>query len=161
MKILYCSVQDKNTENLLVSPLKDWAPTLELLGYAHLHDLFVEFPILHHETTALVFFISKNCRIDTLLSHKDLLKDQKLFLIFPSSDIEGIKQAHLLYPRFIGYSDSDVHDLNAVLNKFLHNESRRNSGQLPEFPLKPFIKENPMIETLDPKGLTTRVKNTT
>ena len=54
-----------------------------------------------------------------MISIKHLLSDIRLVLIVPDSEEETIAQGHQLYPRFMGFRDSDFERMGDVLKKML------------------------------------------
>jgi hypothetical protein len=54
-----------------------------------------------------------------ILAIRDLLRDIRIILVLPDRDENTIAQGHILRPRFLCYTDSDLADVSAVLKKCL------------------------------------------
>ncbi len=61
-----------------------------------------------------------------ILAMGDLLEDIKTIIIIPDRKPHTIARAHTLYPRFIGYNDSDFKDVCAVVSKMLGKNYLQN-----------------------------------
>ncbi|MCE5336791.1 MAG: hypothetical protein LLG06_19610 [Desulfobacteraceae bacterium] len=84
----------------------------------------------HRIAVAVLFIATKNDLLG-LLQQSNPLRDIRTILILPDRDIKTAIAGHVLYPRFISYTDGDFGDVTAVLAKMIRNLSMdRLQGQL-------------------------------
>ena len=67
----------------------------------------------------VVLFIKNQKELQDLLAFHDLLTDFRLILILPDRNKDTIKRAHGLRPRFLTFSDGNMNDVTAVLQRML------------------------------------------
>ena len=60
-----------------------------------------------------------------ILAIRDLFRDIRIILVLPDRDENTIAQGHILRPRFLCYSDSDLADVSAVLKKYLARDAAK------------------------------------
>ncbi len=73
----------------------------------------------NHSKVIAVLFISDRLELEKIVSFAEVLHDVKTILVLPDREPDTISIGHTLYPRFIGYADSDLQDVAAVLDKML------------------------------------------
>lgn len=76
-----------------------------------------------HDGCLLVLLVSAQQDLWELLRLRKLLFDFRIILVLPDQAQETLSLAHLIYPRFITYIDSDFQDIAAVLNKLSRGAS--------------------------------------
>jgi hypothetical protein len=67
-------------------------------------------------------------KLSQLLTIKELFKDIDLILVLNKRDHETIALSHLLRPRFITYTDSDLLDVASVFIKMKERYMARLQG---------------------------------
>lgn len=78
---------------------------------------------------AAVLLVSTRDELTSLLSICDLFSDIRLIILLPDRAEETISKGHRLYPRYLGYIDSDFSDVAAVLVKMLASERGSKPGE--------------------------------
>lgn len=73
----------------------------------------------NHSEVIAVLFISDRIELEKIVGFAEVLHDVKTILVLPDREPDTISMGHALYPRFIGYADSDLQDVAAVLDKML------------------------------------------
>lgn len=73
-----------------------------------------------------VFHVRTVDELEALTTRRELLADFRTILILPDSKERTIAGGHMLKPRFVVYSDSDLPDASVVLGKMLQI-SRQNA----------------------------------
>lgn len=87
--------------------------------YRSIEDLTNRFRYRSHDIAAAVLVASSTSDLKSLTLMRDLFEDTRIILILPDGDRQTISLGHSLYPRFIGYSDGNMGDIAAVINKIL------------------------------------------
>jgi hypothetical protein len=72
--------------------------------------------------TIMIFHIHSKDELEALIARRDLLEDFRTILILPDSDASTISRGHLLRPRFVVYSDSDLPGASFVLGRMLQGK---------------------------------------
>ena len=80
------------------------------------------------ESTAIVV-VAAPYDLRALSDHRSILRDIRLLLILPDHKRETVSSGHKFFPRFIGYADSDLADVAAVLGNLV-NRKKGTSGRL-------------------------------
>jgi hypothetical protein len=76
-------------------------------------------------TSLLAVLLPKDPQeLTALIQMRHLLRLVRIVLILPNREMETISNSHILRPRYIGYSDSDMSDVAAVLNKMAQTEKQ-------------------------------------
>lgn len=76
---------------------------------------------LHEDEYVVILNASCMDEFKDILSMRELLRDIKSILILPDNSQETVAKGHLLRPRFISDSQSNFHDVAAVLSRMLDN----------------------------------------
>ena len=59
--------------------------------------------------------------LSALVDCRHLLRDMRIIVVLPDNQLPTITTAHLLRPRYIGYSDGDFYDVVAVMSRMVRN----------------------------------------
>ena len=63
-----------------------------------------------------------NKELASLIQMRHLLRDMRIVLILPNRDDKTISDSHILRPRYVSYSDGDMSDVAAVVQKMATTE---------------------------------------
>ncbi len=72
--------------------------------------------------TIAVFHVTERGELESLIARRDLLEDFRTILILPDNEEGTTAMGHILRPRFVIYSDSDLPDASVVLGKMLQGQ---------------------------------------
>ena len=72
------------------------------------------------DISILVLLVQKKQDLSDLLLIRNHIIGHRVIMVVPDQEPDTLSKAHLLYPRFLTYMDSDFEDLNAVLDKMTH-----------------------------------------
>jgi hypothetical protein len=77
-----------------------------------------------------VFHITVIDELGALITRRDLLADFRTILVLPNCEESTTALAHVLRPRFVIYSDSDLPDASVVLGKMLQGKKNDATADL-------------------------------
>lgn len=69
--------------------------------------------------TIAIFHITSRGELEALITRRDLLEDFRIIMILPDNEEITTAMGHILRPRFVVYSDSDLPDASVILGKML------------------------------------------
>lgn len=69
--------------------------------------------------TIAVLHIRSREELEALITRRNLLEDFRIIMILPDNDEVTTAMGHILRPRFVVYSDSDLPDASVILGKML------------------------------------------
>jgi hypothetical protein len=99
---------------------QSWYGQVEI--YYTLNKFYQRFTRAGSSSAVTVLLLSSRQELENLVQYADLISDQKIILVLPDHAKETIDMGHALYPRFIGYTDSDLTDVTSVLRRLMdHN----------------------------------------
>ena len=67
----------------------------------------------------IVLFCKTIDDLNYFISMRDTFRHYRIILIIPNREEDTIKQAHLMYPRYLSYSDIGYRDVIEVLKKMV------------------------------------------
>lgn len=98
-------------------------PNVEILhSISKLSDTLKQLNLITDDI-AVVLFVTTTRLLSELAVIGDELNKVRVILVLPDAEEETIHAAHRLMPRYIGYGDSDLTDVVAVLKKMSHHLS--------------------------------------
>jgi len=71
------------------------------------------------DMTIAVFHITTAAELEALIARRYLLEDFRIIMILPDSEATTIAMGHVLRPKYVVYSDSDLPDASVILGKML------------------------------------------
>lgn len=102
--------------------LKVLSPSLQKTS-VEIFDSLDEFSLRlrkpHFDVKVMVLFAISSEDLRGFIKLSWLFPDKKLILVLPDVEMETLRMAHKLTPRFITWLDSDLSDLAAVLKRML------------------------------------------
>lgn len=72
------------------------------------------------DISILLILVHEKQALSDLLQIRNHIVGHRIILVLPDQEPDILSKAHLLYPRFITYTDSNFEDLKAVLEKMIH-----------------------------------------
>ncbi len=69
----------------------------------------------------IVILISNTETLSLFYSYFDLLEGTQIILVLPNRELKTLTQAHLLRPRYLSFTDTDLSDIEQVLKKMLEH----------------------------------------
>jgi len=117
MKIIFYGSGSLSVDQKVQGMLMTHVPMEGLETYRSAHDLARRFRYRSHDVEAAVFIASELQELRALINLRALFEDTRIILILPTSEAQLVSQGHLLYPRFIGYADGNLNDIDAVIEK--------------------------------------------
>jgi hypothetical protein len=101
---------------------QNWYGQVEI--YYALKKFYQRFTRAGSSNAVTVLLPASRQELENLVQYADLFSDQKIILVLPDRSKETITMGHALYPRFIGYTDSDLKDVTSVLRRLVgHNHT--------------------------------------
>jgi hypothetical protein len=101
---------------------QSWYGQVEI--YYTLNRFYQRFTQAGSSNAVTVLLLASRQELENLVQYADLISDQKIILVLPDRAKETIAMGHALYPRFIGYTDSDLKDVTRVLRRLMgHNHT--------------------------------------
>jgi DNA invertase Pin-like site-specific DNA recombinase len=81
---------------------------------------------------AVVLLVENNHELTSILFLQEELQRHRVILVLPDLLRETTTRGHVLRPRFLTSTDSDLHELSAVLSKMRRNAigNRERSGEV-------------------------------
>jgi hypothetical protein len=73
-------------------------------------------------STIVVLAVADSMELSAILALGPWLEDYRLIVILPGDEKEAVSQAHNLRPRYLGFADSPLDDVAAVLAKMMKRE---------------------------------------
>lgn len=126
--IIYMSYANCNEKMWNFIQTQSWYGQVEI--YYTLNRFFRRFTRAGCSNAVTVLLIANRHELENLVQYADLFCDQKIILVLPDRAKETLSLGHALYPRFIGYTDSDLKDVTSVLRKLIsHNQAHPSAIQ--------------------------------
>ena len=123
MKVIFYAVNGNGTGKQVQRLVEDRVPWEGLEFFRTAEDLSHRLRYRSHDVEAAVLVPADTEDLKALTAMGDMLSDTRVILILPDSKRLTIALGRSLYPRFVGYADSNFVDITAVFNKIFGNPS--------------------------------------
>ena len=115
--IVYLSYANCNEKMWKFVQTQSWYGQVEI--FYMLDKFYQRFTKAGCSNAVTVLLLASRQELEELVQYAELFSDQKIILVLPDHSKETIAMGHALYPRFIGYKDSDLEDVTSVLRKLI------------------------------------------
>ena len=127
--ILYVNGKETTKSELLIKTVELKAVNANLEIYHHFEDLFERINRLPKDIDAAILYAQSVGQLSGMIALKDLMDGVRVLLILPNREKNTVSMGLDLFPRFVGYSDSEFEDFAAILEKMM---ASRKSGRVLE-----------------------------
>ena len=122
MKVVFYTSDLNGVGLKLQSMLATRISSEDLETYKTITDLARRLRYRSQDIAVAVLFAAQFRDLVGFVGIQDLLTDRRIILILPSNNSHNITLGHQLYPRFIGYADGSLNDIDAVLTNLFGSE---------------------------------------
>jgi hypothetical protein len=120
MKVLLFSALKNGLAGRVLSILNRMASLDQIEIYRDVNNLMRRLSLNPSDVSILLLVIQNKQGLSDLLQVRNHIIGHRVIMVLPDQESETLSKAHLLYPRYLTYMDSDFEDLNAVLDKMIH-----------------------------------------
>ncbi|MBA3031206.1 MAG: hypothetical protein FP816_20660 [Desulfobacteraceae bacterium] len=120
MKVILYSALPGGLSIQVLGSLNRTASPEQIEVYEDVRYLMQRLSLNLADISILVLLVQKKQDLSDLLLIRNHIIGHRVIMVLPDQEPDTLSKAHLLYPRFLTYMDSDFEDLNAVLGKMIH-----------------------------------------
>lgn len=120
MKVLLYSTDQGVLSKRVLSILQRAASREQVEVFRDIHYLMQRLSLNLPDISILILLVQRQQVLSDLLLIRNHIIGHRVIMVLPDQEPETLSRAHLLYPRYLSYMDSDFKDLNAVLDKMIH-----------------------------------------
>lgn len=129
MTVIYYTEKDYKKGICFLGRIQCLFPEMILEIVTTVHSLMNRLRMSVTGVSVLILAVDTRQRLVELLDVADRVSSFRVILILPERKKELISQALMLVPKYIGYADTDLCDMEAVLAKILLMEAQEEEGR--------------------------------
>jgi hypothetical protein len=117
--VLYANERNEPASKRLQNVMEACIPSNCLEIFGNSHDFAERIYHIPRKIDVAVLFAQNHDQLSELISLKDFLIDIRIILILPDREHQTVIKGHTLSPSYTSYTDSNITDVAAVLNKII------------------------------------------
>lgn len=120
MAILYYTEIDHRTGTCFLGRIKCRFPDIILDIVTTVHSLKSRIMMSVADVSVMILAVDTSQRLDELIAVAGMMSCCRVIVILPDRGKEIVSKALSLSPTYIGYADTDLYDVEAVIEKIHH-----------------------------------------
>jgi hypothetical protein len=120
--VLYANERNEPVSKCLQNVMEECIPSICMEVFGNRHDFAERIYQIPRNIDVAVLFAQNHDQLSELISFKDFLIDVRIILILPDREHQTVIKGHTLSPSFTSYTDSNIKDVAAVLNKMISRQ---------------------------------------